>query len=90
MSFIEFVAPPAGAQRDARSESLPPLILPPNHKSNVVFVALLRKPHIEEYVAHIDILACQVSEDAQVAGTVRKGQFYLHAVVIGIGEDAVL
>ena len=29
-------------------------------------------------------------EDVKVLGTVRQGRFNLHAVVIGVGEDAVL
>ena len=44
----------------------------------------------KEDVAHIDVLACQVSEDPEVPGTIGQGQFYLHAVVVGIGEKAVL
>ena len=45
---------------------------------------------IKEDVAHIDVLAGQVPEDPEVAGTVGQGQLNLHAVVVGIGEKAVL
>ena len=45
---------------------------------------------IKEDVARINILAGDHAEDVEVLGTVRERQFYLHAVIIGIGEDAVL
>ena len=45
---------------------------------------------IKEDVARIDVFSGDHAEDVEVLGTVRQGQFYLHAVIIGIGEDAVL
>ena len=45
---------------------------------------------IKENVAHVDVLAGQVPEDPEVPWTVGQGQFCLHAVVVGIGEKAVL
>jgi len=45
---------------------------------------------IKEDVARIHVLAGDHSEDVEVLRTVRQGQFNLHAVVIGVGEDAVL
>ena len=45
---------------------------------------------IEEDVACIYVFAGDHPEDVEVLRTVREGQFNLHAVVIGIGEDAVL
>ncbi len=45
---------------------------------------------IEEDVACIDVLAGDHAEDVKVLRTVCQGQFDFHAVVIGIGEDAVL
>ena len=44
----------------------------------------------KEDVARIDVFSGDHAEDVEVLGTVRQGQFYLHAVIIGIGEDAVL
>ena len=45
---------------------------------------------IEEDVSRIDVFSGDHPEDVEVLGTVRQGQFNLHAVVVGIGEDAVL
>ena len=45
---------------------------------------------IEEDVACIYVFAGDHPEDVEVLRTVCQGQFNLHAVVIGIGEDAVL
>ena len=44
---------------------------------------------IEEDVARVHVLAGDHPEDGDVLRTVRQRQFYLHAVVVGIGEDAV-
>ena len=45
---------------------------------------------IEEDVASVHVLAGDHPEDVEVLGTVGQGQFNLHAVVVGVGEDAVL
>ena len=45
---------------------------------------------IEEDVACIDLFAGDHAEDGDVLRTVRQRQFYLHALIVGVGEDAVL
>ncbi len=45
---------------------------------------------IEEDVTSVHVLAGDHPEDAKALRTVCQGQFNFHAVVIGIGEDAVL
>ena len=45
---------------------------------------------IEEDIARIDVLSGDHAEDVEVLGTVGQGQFNLHGVVVGVGEDAVL
>ena len=45
---------------------------------------------IKEDVARVHVFAGDHPEDVEVLGTVGQGQFNLHAVVVGIGEDAVL
>ena len=45
---------------------------------------------IKEDVARVDVFSGDHPEDVNVLRTVCQGQFYLHAVVIGISEDAVL
>ena len=44
----------------------------------------------EKDVAQGHVLAGDHAEDVEVLRTVREGQFNLHAVVVGVGEDAVL
>ena len=53
-------------------------------------VVLLGVGAVLENVACIDVLAGNHPEDVKVLRTVCQGQFNLHAVVIGVGEDAVL
>ena len=45
---------------------------------------------IEEDVARVLVFSGDHPEDVEVLGTVGQGQFNLHAVVVGVGEDAVL
>ena len=43
-----------------------------------------------KYTSKFNVFAGDHLEDIEVLRTVREGQFNLHGVVIGIGEDAVL
>lgn len=45
---------------------------------------------IKENVAHVDVLVGQVPEVPETPGTVEQRQLNIHAVVVGIGEKAVL
>ena len=45
---------------------------------------------IKEDVARVHVLAGDHPEDIEVLRTVCQGQFNLHGVVVGIGEDTVL
>ena len=44
---------------------------------------------IEEDVTRVHVLAGNHAEDGDVLRAVRQGQFNLHAVVVGISEDAI-
>ena len=45
---------------------------------------------IKEDFARVDVFSGDHPEDVEVLGTVSQGQFNLHGVVVGVGEDAVL